>query len=318
MLCAGALSAAGAHASCAQYPGTAERIVKIDFGQVLVPADVGVGGTIATRSFGISAGGTADRLLQCTNGGLGIGVVPKGALAPGYTDVYSTGVTGVGIRIRWGGPYDKSYPFVESYPSNLSYIYLSPGAQLTVELIKTGPVTGNGPLGAGTYSQFRGDGDGLPVVSSTMTASGTRMLTPACSVDTGSRNISVQFGNVPLSSFGGPGSTSASRPFNIVLHCRSGLDAQNAIYLRMDATADASNQPGVLQISQSGGGVATGVGIQVLDKNSTGVSFGDDVPVGPSRDGSYTLAYIARYYQTAARVTAGSANGTATFTLTYK
>ena len=129
-------------------------------------------------------------------------------------------------------------------------------------------------------------------------------MTPSCTVDTGSRNIVVQLGQVARKGFTGVGSTAGARPFNIQLNCSAGVAASNTIFLRMDATPDPSGQQGVLQVVQ-GAGAATGVGIQVLDGSSTGVKFGEDALVGPSKDGSYVLPFTARYYQTAPNVTAG-------------
>ncbi|BFO08947.1 hypothetical protein GGER_14570 [Serratia rubidaea] len=65
------------------------------------------------------------------------------------------------------------------------------------------------------------------------------------------------------------------------------------------------------------GGTASGVGIQLLH-NNTPVKFGTLLPVANTVvSGPITIPLVARYYQTASAITAGQANGTATFTMTY-
>lgn len=75
---------------------------------------------------------------------------------------------------------------------------------------------------------------------------------------------------------------------------------------------------GVLRITQGGAGIATGVGIQLLGGDAQPVRFGKGMQVGPMKNGSYDVPYTARYYQTAARIRPGRADGTATFTLEYR
>lgn len=318
VLVVGVLCGMDANAVCFKYSDAAFRSVTIDMGVVQVPANLPVGGTIGTKTFSVPGTGSADIILTCdgaTPGNAGVGAVLRTPVS-GFSKVYSTGVTGVGIRMTWDGATGATYPFTFPF-TGLGTVYVNVGTFMTVELIKTAAVTGNGPLAGGTYTTFSGNGDNVPVVTSMMSPN-TKILSPSCIVDAGSKNISVQFGNVALNSFSGAGSTSPSRAFDIKLQCNAGLDAQNTVYLKMEATPDASNQPGVLRISQSGAGVAGGVGIQVLDAGNNGVKFGEEVKVGASKDGVYTLPYTARYYQTGPKVTAGRADGTATFTLSYK
>lgn len=64
---------------------------------------------------------------------------------------------------------------------------------------------------------------------------------------------------------------------------------------------------------------ASGVGIEVLDNHGAPVQFGTQTLLGtyPGTGGQVWYPFTARYYQTNARVIAGQANGTATFTMTY-
>ena len=308
----------GAWAACYRYPGTAEKVVNMDMGPVRIPNDLPVGAVIANKVFPIPNSGASEYTFACGQGGTVSGVMLQGAPIQSGSDVYSTSVPGIGIRLTRliNSTLTVTYPHQLQRAANTHF---DPSAQFKVELIKTAPVTGNGPLAAGTYTTYSGDGDGVSVLTTMLSGSGTTIVTPSCEVDLGSRNISVQFGKVPQSNFKGVGTTTGDRNFAIKLNCKAGQNAQNTIYLLMDATPDPSNQQGVLSIAQANAaGVATGVGIQVVDNQNVPVKFGDNMLVGPSMEGSYVLPYTARYYQTAAQVTPGRADGTATFTLVYK
>ena len=308
-----------AWAACVRYPGTAVKFINMDMGQVVVPNDLAVGAVIARKPFPIPTRDTSEYIFDCTaGGGTLIGEMLQGTPMPGDPTIYSTAVPGVGIRLS---RVIDAYLTV-NYPHRLSrgaaYIYFATGTQFQVELVKTAAVTGNGPLASGVYTRYYGDGDGVSMLTTTLSGNGITIVTPSCSVDLGSRNISVQFGRVPQNNFKGRGSTTGDRSFSIKLNCKAGQNAQNTVYLRMDATKDPAGDDGVLRITQGGTGIATGVGIQVVDGQSVPVKFGDNALVGPSKDGDYVLPYTARYFQTGAAVTPGRADGTATFTLDYK
>lgn len=331
--------AQGAMAVCKRYTGTpagtppffAERSIDMAMGTVVISPNTAVGELIKSQPFSISGG--TEHMFDCMTGnangvgGMVHGVMLQGTLVPGYTDRYTTAVPGVGIRLTRliAGPDTGSGPTSTkaTYPHDISVPYgygeLYAGSSFLVELFKTAPVTGNGPLAAGTYTRYYGDGDpGNSAITTYLSGNGITIITPSCTVDTGSRSFSVQLGNVALSRFGGMGTTAGDKPFKIQLNCQPGQNAQNLVYLQMDATQDpTTSAPGVLKIT-GGTDIASGVGIQVLDKDAAPVPFGDDVLVGPSKDGAYVLPYTARYYQTGSTVTPGRADGTATFTLNYK
>lgn len=315
--------APGAWAACTRAPGVAERIVNMDMGNVLISPGTPVGGLIASRQFPFQANGPAENIVSCSGGGTVNGVMLQGAPDPNYPDVYSTAVSGVGIRLSRKISSTETVYYPHTVRTDITQAFhFGVGTQFQVELIKTAPITGNGPLAHGIYTRYYGDdGPAYSVLTTQLLGTGTTIITPSCTVDAGSRNIPVRFGKVPLTSFSARGSPAANydQNFNITLNCGAGANMRNTVYLRMDATQDPSNQPGVLQITQGGTNVASGVGIQILDNNAAApVTFGDDALVGQSKDGAYVLPYTARYFQTGSRVTTGRADGTATFTLNYK
>ena len=313
--CTTIFGAPGAWAACKPDTGFSTYVFNLDLGTIVIQPDLPVGSVIATKRFSRVQANT--HVGTCTNGGHGYAEMTQGAPIAGFDSVYSTNVKGIGIRLTSyvGDRPAFYYPHTTTYSGNVDIVYFA-SSYYIVELIKTEAVTGTGSLTNGEVARVRLD-RGVPISSVFVPANGVTIVTPSCTVDAGSRNILVQLGKVPVKNFSGVGSTAGARPFSIQLNCSAGVAAANTVFLRMDAAADPSGQQGLLQLTQ-GPGVATGVGIQVLDKNSVGVKFGEDALVGPSKDGSYVLPFTARYFQTAPTVTAGPANGVATFTLNYK
>ncbi|CAG2145602.1 fimbrial protein [Ralstonia mannitolilytica] len=126
--------------------------------------------------------------------------------------------------------------------------------------------------------------------------------------------IPVKLGDVPVSEFKGPGTSPPSRTqaFSIPLNCAKGT----SINVQLDGAAHDATQ-GMLKVNE-GPTAATGVAIQLLY---------DDKPVQLAKrflwqvtdaEGNYSIPLKARYVQIAGSVRAGVANGSATFTLTYR
>ncbi|MBS78922.1 fimbrial protein [Variovorax sp.] len=314
-----ALGAPGAWAACTKNPAYTERVINMVMGTIVVPNDAVVGQKIGEKDFPVYTAGVNNQPWVCNGaGGTVSGVMLQGQDLnfPGLEKLYSTNVPGIGIRLlRTISSTQKTY-----YPHTLSGSFGSfdPNAAFRVEVYKTAATTGSGPLASGTYTQYYSLDDGKSVLTTFLSANAITIITPTCSVDVGSRNISVQFGKVPQSDFKGRGTTAAERNFNIKLNCKAGTGITNTVYLRMDATKDPAGDDGVLRITQGSTGIATGVGIQVIDGQKAPVKYGEGALVGPSKDGDYTLPYTARYFQTGNAVTPGRADGTATFTLEYK
>lgn len=312
------LCAPGAQAACYLNWNFATKQIRMDMGTVIIPNDAPVGAVFKTQSFTIPIAGDREVAGRC-NGGSVRGYMLQGTPVSGMANVYTSTVSGVGIRLsrEIGGLGKVYYPHVMSYAGRRGPLVWYRPSYFTVELIKTASQTGNGPLAAGVYTTYVTDGDGRSALTSYLSGYGITIVTPSCTVDAGSKNVLVNFGSVARKSFNGVGSTAGDHSFNIKLNCKRGVNMQNTILLKMQATADPSGSPGVTRLTQ-GVGVATGVGIQMLDKSSKPVVFGAATKVGPSADIQYVVPYTARYYQTAANMTPGKANGTATFTIEYQ
>ncbi|WP_368865300.1 fimbrial protein [Stenotrophomonas maltophilia] len=325
----GALVAAPAFASCyITQSGFQPQDVTMDMGQIVILPSTPVGGVIKELIVNINQ---RNSVAYCdSRGGNASGRFVNAAQqtpVPGFSNVYATDVAGVGIRVyRDSGDIQTYYPHTLILRSNTN-LSLS-GGRFRVELIKTAAQTGSGviaPNGRFTTYYYDGDGASRPVLTSTFKGSGTTVVSPTCEVDAGSRNIAVDFGSVPNTSFTGVGSRAVNRDFDIRLNCQGSNVAayQSKIGIRLDADQDSSNMPGVLKLSAAANS-ATRIGIQMVQRDGTTereVRFGQAINVGNTIPGTstMTLPLRARYVQTqAGTVGAGVANGQATFTIQYE
>lgn len=137
----------------------------------------------------------------------------------------------------------------------------------------------------------------------------------SCSLDSNSRTVSVPLGDIRRDRFSGVGSTSPAKDFNIGLTCSQPAD-NYTMSITFSATQDASQKPGVLALTP-GTNAATGVGIQ-LQAKGTPVEFAKAIEIGRDNASTLSVPMSARYYQTAAAIKPGTANGIATFVVTYK
>ncbi|MBO1014522.1 type 1 fimbrial protein [Achromobacter sp. SD115] len=304
-------------AACTLGPGIAQNVININLGNILVPPGRGQSKVdpIADRKYPISHKDGA--LLRCSDGGgKAMGSIHMGSRVDD-TSIYRTNIPGIGIRIGLR-PGDHVGSFYFPYSWGLDHAgtegTIGPKGWIHVQLFKISPTTGNGALEAGLYASLYAQdapGEALRVRIDGRT---TSIITPSC---TAAPTPPVRLGKVWKNLFSSVGSTAAEQSFNIKLNCREAKPELNSVYLRMDAKPDASGTPGVIALSPDAN-AATGVGIQILDKDRQPVAYGQSALVGVSKDGVYDVPFHARYYQTASQVTAGVANGTATFTLEYK
>lgn len=325
----GVAFASPAFASCyITQSGFVAQDVQMDMGQIVILPNLAVGGVIKELIVTINQ---RNSIARCDGwGGNASGRFVNAAQqtpVPGFSNVYATDVAGVGIRVyRDSGDIQTYYPHTLNLrgPANIS---LS-GGRFRVELIKTAAQTGSGiiaPNGRFTTYYYDGDGAGRPVLTSTFKGSGTTVVSPTCEVQAGSRNIAVDFGSVPNTTFTGVGSKAVDRDFEIRLNCQGSNVAQyqSKIGIRLDADQDSSNMPGVLKLSAASNS-ATRIGIQMVQRDGTTereVRFGQTINVGTTAPGTSVMALPlrARYVQTqAGTVGAGVANGQATFTIQYE
>ncbi|EPJ5579907.1 type 1 fimbrial protein [Citrobacter farmeri] len=137
-----------------------------------------------------------------------------------------------------------------------------------------------------------------------------------CEMDNGGADIVVDMGKPGVNNFNGPGDLSDPHTFQIKLkNCPATATSATVSFDGKSYSGDT----GVLALDDQAVPTdgAAGVGIQISDAKGTVVPL-----LTPSSDyalvtGNNTLEFSARYIQKAASVTAGIANATSQFTISY-
>ncbi|HEJ7642245.1 TPA: fimbrial protein [Klebsiella oxytoca] len=296
-------------ATCSFYGGvTSEVSGYLNFGNVVIQRDAQVGSTIATAITGAYNNG--DGIAGCKREAWTARweLTQWGTLSGYGNGVYNTNLPGVGLRLSAAST-GKTLPYETSYAYNAGGTWVSiPGDGIKGELIKTGDIT-SGTLTDGVLAR-------ASVVNqfyfANVTLNGTNTVkSEGCTVTTPS--VDVPMGDHDKSEFSGAGSSTDWVSFDIGLSC----DVGARINVRIDAAADASAGSQGVMLIDSGG--ASGVGIQLHYRpDDAAVQYGQERFYWQSVYGDEIVQLKARYYQTAGSITPGAANGTATFTLSYK
>lgn len=292
-----------------------------DIGRVIVDADAPAGSVVAKRSWAL-------REINTTYRCSGSNQFDSRVTMPGSLDngnrVWSTNIPGIGLRYTLkNGPsmpvvYDSSTTLQSAPGSDVTL----KNATFTLEVVKTALLSGSGKIAAGQYTSFGSNAAGNPLLTTWMRENSLVIVSPSCQISN-TTNFKVDMGTVSFSAFKGPGSTAGGRDFAIKLQCPGGAGVSGT---RVNMTFDgnlADNTTavqGVLRNDLKGVNVATGIGVQILDKNHKVVAFREPHPVA-TLTGEVTqflnLSYFARYYQYLPQATAGAVQSHMVFNITY-
>lgn len=211
----------------------------------------------------------------------------------------------------------------------------------TMSLFKTGPVADGAVIDGASLGRlsFRirvADSDVLRLVSVNLSGQ-IKLVSSTC--NTG--DVNVDMGKQKISTLTGKGSampvvkfvvTLTNCPAFVGFNSNSGVDSPtssengvispgtrkaNTLMIQVDpvrSPIDAAT--GVLSL-ETGAGMATGVGVQLLDENGNPRALSTPVLVSQALVDPIKITFGARYLQTATTVTAGKANAVATYTITY-
>ncbi|EAM8641815.1 fimbrial protein [Salmonella enterica] len=160
----------------------------------------------------------------------------------------------------------------------------------------------------------------LLVAGSAVAADGTIHFTGSitdqtCTVDSGTQSLNVDLGKVSQASLDGAAGMKAA-PTRFSLSVSDCPDTVTGANVKFDGTSDGVNQN--LLALDSGTGIATGVGIEIADKNGTPIPLHSASADYTLAAGTNSLDFVARYVSTGTAVTTGTANGTSQFTINYK
>ncbi|QTF09170.1 type 1 fimbrial protein [Brenneria izadpanahii] len=141
------------------------------------------------------------------------------------------------------------------------------------------------------------------------------LVSNSCSVSVASQEQTVNMGTLATKAFseGKPGAS----PVRFAINLESCGSAVSSVSATFSGTADA-NDSTLLALSADSS--ATHVGIAILDKDRNRIPLGNASEQYPLTAGvdSAQLVFYGQYVATQNDVTPGSANGDATFTLTYQ
>ncbi|MCX5573199.1 fimbrial protein [Enterobacter sp. E-TC7] len=263
----------------------------IQFGKITVDSTLPVGGVIASIS-------------QPQNGEVGCVWSAEKWRSPGVggEGVYQTNLKGVGIRMTQGGKV-------------ISTTARSPDAAipgpLKIELIKTGEISG-GVLENGIIAEQK-TREAEPVRS--LKLSGVNALAAAtCTVTTPDVNVNLGFHR--------PGefaenTVTAWQKFAIGLDCVQGT----IVSVQFDFSIAPGRLVSTMPLDDAGSSsTAQGVGVQMFFADDTRIYPGEIVQdyLTSTNGGTEYINLKARYVQISTPVTAGKADATATFTMTYR
>ncbi|MFM0098510.1 fimbrial protein [Paraburkholderia nemoris] len=255
-------------------------------------------------------------------------------LAPGYTDVFATNISSVGVRYtisNGAGTSCNSLPVTVTTGTRTVTCHqvqqaASPGQTYTLTVSAQFVKLANGIVGQLTTipvlsltNRINNQG-GSTLWGNVFTGSASGAFsTLTCSVTTPSVVVPVSSANINrLTSIG---STDGTGSVNIGLNCNAGVKA----YMTLTDATTPSNTSNTLTLASDS--VATGVGFQLL-YNDNPVSFGPDsavagnlnqfsVMASPAAGGPVNIPFTARFIRTGT-VTPGLATANATFTMSYQ
>lgn len=146
------------------------------------------------------------------------------------------------------------------------------------------------------------------------------IIPETCNVDSDSVQQTVPLGQFTRMDFMSTGDVTKSTAFNIHLTgCTRGI---RGTQIWFTGTQDKNN-PALLALTDTGmgtaDGMATGVGVQILDNNQNPISINSSRSKAyPLQPGDNTLTFALRYKSTQPEVTAGNATAVMYFDLQYQ
>ncbi|VXA54849.1 conserved exported hypothetical protein [Acinetobacter proteolyticus] len=316
------------NAACRLYNYTPND-VQMSVGRVVVRPSDEVGKILRKATFAITDKGTradrcdsSDRLIAELNQAY--------PLSPLGNSIYTTNIPGIGIRLyreaENASNFSGYYPYTRGGLRYGTTYNLAPG-YFVVEIIKIAEQTGSGALVPGQYSSYYIQGyPTRPFLTSTVLANAITIASSSCELQ-GNINKVVQLPTVMKSGFSGVGSTQGEQTFDLNILCNggknpTGYEEKNQISLDFDFPQDGTNNQ-VMANTAPNSTKANGVGVQLLwkyqNKNQV-IRRGDKLDVGTVNSNQtvqYNIPLSARYYQTAANVTAGTVRAMATVTIQY-
>ncbi|MGP2543561.1 fimbrial protein [Yersinia sp. 2541 StPb PI] len=296
---------------------------------LVVQRDVPVGARLAAPNFT----SPPTLLFSCPEGRTypkdGQNLAVKAATAfsgmtAGGARIYATNIPGLGIQLGGFNPENLAVSGWIGYAPNIdgnvnqgaflatSGVFKTPEAGAAVTFYKIGAMS-SGVLTQKVGSLILGNVGSWAQPEVPVSIIGMNVTVLACSLTT--PTISVSLGNVYAADFTGVGTTKGDKEFNLGLNCAAGTKVNVA--LAGTQNADTVNTSVLALTGAGSAGVAKGIGAQIL-YNNTPLNIGSKLLLKESAGGIETFPFKARYYQTLTSISPGTANATATLSITYQ
>ena len=284
---------------------------------------------------------------SCTKGGAAVRMsLSGGSLYPGQSNIYQTGINGLGVRFR--NPYENKYlPFNTTYLSG--EINTGGWLSFTIELVKMGPITA-GTVNNALFPQVRidaidADNNPTRVAWHTITG-GFTLQTPTCTTpnfnwDLGTTNTTLLrnqgdasvWVDTPVtltgcSTFLGNNSNGSYTQYNIQGFnsgsvSQSGSIAPNKLTMTLTPNTSAIDSVnGIVALDNTA--TASGFGVQLASKQSgtyVAQNLAGSMVVTPTvgdSSGSVRFPLGARIIRTSDAVQGGSIKTSLTYTINYQ
>ena len=139
----------------------------------------------------------------------------------------------------------------------------------------------------------------------------------SCDVDSNSQTKNIRIGDFAANSFSSVGDVQGNALLSITLNNCTAEIAGGAITFSGDADTDNTTLL-ALSDTSGGGNMASGVGVEVLDKDGGQIPLNSQSKPFALSEGDNTLTFYLRYMATKIPVTAGNASSVMYFDLSYQ
>lgn len=290
---------------------TAALPFTFNYGSVAVPNSLAVGAIIPGTVLPFRLTGTCTAASTFNKD---VVACPTAAAVSGMTDVYPTGLAGVGMRMRNKDGVSLVGTGSCGVTSSLGKTDSAGNFDVsgTFELVKTGTAA-TGTIGAAASYATGILNTNVPLNNANnkmSVTSTTPFRSVTCSVLAGSENQTIRLPTVRIETLATPGQTTGETPFQIKMSCAPGVK----VNIMLQSVSGDSGVNSVLGST----GTSLGVGIQVLDATHAAIVLNQIRNVIDTTTGDTTIYFYAQYYRLASAIKAGPVNAAAIYTMSYQ
>ncbi|UDN35342.1 fimbrial protein [Proteus sp. NMG38-2] len=235
---------------------------------------------------------------------------------PNVNKIVQTNIPGIGMKVYFNNIGAINFNWV-SNSNEVGKTFHMPNPYWRVQIIKTGQVTQSGSLKLGEVAKAVQNNTAPRNTTWNLTSlflplNSIRINSLKCTTKSSSYNVNMgtwydtQFKNI--------GDVSKDISIPITLSCAAGTNIKATV---TSSAGYIDVNTGKLKLS--GTNPATGIGIQLLDKNNNPIKLNTKNSLqNQVASGDYIFGWKARYIKTGSTITPGSANSIATVNILYE